>query len=400
MQPLILRGPVHTWRYLGHDRVTSSLVLPFRDAVRLMRVRPFDAATQFGEQRDQTLAHARELSRAIREGEFTPTPWAANVPATLQDGVKIIRGPDGGYSFELEIPPDNLLAQTDGGHRRAALCLLLQHHRDELAKAEKKRADDLAEVHRAAIADIDALPIDVKLYLDGDPKLDFCRLQKSRPVDATLLYTLKAAADQFDDQTNLVALDIARVLNADNRSPFYGVVRFDCLKKGPAKLELPFKTLTAEGKSDLSTSLKGLALVGGYCDLTSKRMADRVVQAYQSIADRRPALLQTGSVLTPFSQGGKRGQSTMWVGLAICLAFRAGRKEPSREDLNDLAEAAWETLRDPPLRNFSAATKRSLIGDFAAHYFRLYDGPFHDAVPVDLVRLVGAGAYGLSKFKE
>src|SRR5262249_15115626 len=142
---------------------------------------------------------------------------------------------------------------------------------------------------------------------------------------------------------------------------------------------LPISTLCSAGASDIATSLVGLARVGvkvGVKD--AAKLAGALVAAYQAIKAYDEAhedefgLLETGKVLTPIGNDGKRGQATMMVGLATCLVYRcgvSGHEAPTDNDLAKLVAAAKVTLGRDVEGNFSGPDKRKLMGRFADAFF-------------------------------
>lgn len=390
--PKVLAGPFHTWAYNGHSRRFANLCLPWMQAIEFFRRVPFDAATGHGCQRNQIKPHAKNLARIIERGEYTPTDFAVSVPPHLQSRIHFETAKDGTPTFRLELQDRDVLPETDGGHRSDALQQLYEECERQSEGAPTQEARDKA-LH--LMQQIEQLPISFKLYLDGEPLQDFGRLQEGRAVDKTLLLSIALATDEFkDDASYSVAKEIATVLNGSRESEFMGRIRFDTT----TDKKLTLKTLTADGSGDLSTSLIGLARVGGYFDQSVKTMAHCVAVCQRRMLDKLKDLTNHGYPLTLPQHGGTLGSATMYIGLGICMAYRMGLHKlqlPSDVMLADLVSAARLAFQDPIEKTFPTALKRKLIGRFAEEFFRDESCEVHCGVPVGLVELLSASSYNL-----
>lgn len=389
-----LSGPVRRWKFLEHTRLFSELTLPFADIVNLVEPVPFDARTGRGSQRQQFSSHVSSLRREINTGAFTPTTWSANVPPELQKSVQLSSD---GTAFTLNLKDGQSLLLTDAGHRRAALLTLHEEWVDSLGKAktfaERARAEQ-------AVADIEALPITVLLYLNGDPQSDFLNLQKGRSVDKTTVLTMSIERGEFDDPAYPLAKSVADLLHKDRQSPFFGLIQFDSTK--PVKDPVRFSTLFARGSSDQGYSLVGLAKVGSYFGMDGKRLANAVVQTFQALKTRAAKestfeCLRHGFPLAPPEAGGKCGSCTMLLGLGVCVAFHMGllgQSIPGHDILGRAVDAARRTLSEPVRGNFGGPLKRKWLGDFAMDFFRDISGEVHEGLPLLLCQILSAGTFG------
>lgn len=388
-----ISGLIHEWRFGKHSRLFSSMILRFSEALKLMRVNPFDGLTNKGEQRLQLPAHVSSISAAVRSGKFTPTPWCCNVPSHMQSRIKIEDG-----QFRIELSDNEFLSQTDGGHRRESLLKIIRDSELLLKKersATKPNLQVIAELE-LAIKDVQQLPISVTVYLDGPPATDFLNLQRGRSVDKSTVFALESACDEFDDPAYNSAIEIARLLHKDRFSPFTGNIRLDA----QSRCSLPLNTVCAKGKSDLSTSLIGLGIIGEYLGLANSKLAACITRVYQAVERRHPGLLQKPSPLTPLSNSGTLAASCMWCGLGILLALRASH-ESLDAHAEELAETCYEVLAHVRIEgSFSSGMKRQFMGELAKAYFRDWTEPLHDGVPLVLCQHLSSTAYAVTPLKK
>lgn len=396
---MLLAGKVHLFNFGKHSRRYANLTLPFREILELTEVRPFSALTRKGEQRHQDPAHMRNLVNSIREGLHTPTAMAASVPPELQGEVRYESAPDGDLTFSLETGAARL-SQTDGGHRRCGLELLLADLQKAVKKEMGRPAPDQEVLALAEVLTEDAyaLPFPLTVYLDTNPQSDFLNLQKGKPVDRSVEFTMKSFADEFDDPAYRRAVELGAALHRAERNPFFGQLRLDTAMR----THLPVATLCARGSSDLSTSLIGLARVGERLGLPNSALVGAVGKIYQQISSRYAELLEPGRPLTPFASSGTRAASTMWVGLAILLCWHARKAGRLADSARELCEVCHEALCDARVAgSFSAADKRVYMGDLARRLFAGTEGvPFHYGVPLELVTLLSATAFNAPRLKR
>lgn len=396
---MIITGAVNFFNFGKHSRRYSNLTLTFREILELSEVRPFSSLTMKGEQRHQEPGHVRNLVTSIRSGTHTPTSMSCNVPLELQAAVQYQQGPDGGQTFTLDT--GNIkLSQTDGGHRRKGLEMLVAEMQKTLQKEQQRPTPDLEVVALAEvlIEDIYSLPFPLMVYLDTNPQLDFLNLQKGKSVDKSVEFTMKSTAGQFEDPAYQCAVELGAMLHKTERNPFFGQVRLDT----GTRSHLPVATLCARGASDQSTSLIGLATVGEYLGLSNASLVSSISKIYQQISKRYPELLEMGLPLTPFANGGTRAASTMWVGLGILLCWHAQDSSIPAASVGELCETCYEVLRDARVEgSFSAADKRVYMGSLARHLFSGVTGePMHDGIPLKLVKTLSATAFNAPKLKK
>lgn len=389
-----VKGPVYTWQFARHSRLYSTITLPFQEATELMRVNAFDGLQNKGEQRVQTAAHVNAIAGAVEDGVFTPTPWSCNVPDELQNRLVMSDG-----CFELQLQPNEFLSQTDGGGRRRALLSLFNSAQSRLLKEKHKPSPDLDVIASCSLVleDIQAMPVTVTIYLDGDPAKDFLNLQKGRPVDKTTIFAMENAVKVFDDPAYQMAVDVAKLLHKDKASPFFGNVRFDSI----SKCSLPISTLCAKGASDLSTSLIGLAIIGDYLGLGAQKLAACITRTFASVEKRYPDLLQNPSPLTPLSNSGTKAASCMWVGIGTLLALKAGHGSLDA-NAQELSECCYEVFQHVEINGaFTSSMKRVFMGDLAKAYFRGVENvTLHEDVPLLLCQYLSATAYNTKPLKK
>lgn len=390
-----LTGEVHTWEAFGHRRTFGVVTLPFERAKALIKPQRYNALTGKGEQRSIFDSHMKKLRSAIESGDYTPTPVSANLSKKHQDHLKVRDG-----FFTLKVNDREPLLLTDGGHRFEAL----SSHATSLSEALENK--DLSEADKKTLkAQLDSIlnaPITVTLYFDGDAKRDFVNLQAGRPVDAAHMFSLKVQQKVLSDPEFKLAFDTATILGKSDKSPFKNLIRFDSRGDAP----LPISTLCGKGASDLATSLIGLAKVGLAAEktLSAEDLAFAVcatfeaIKSYDEAHETEIAILENGKVLTPIGNGGKKGQATMLIGVATCLAYRlslSGKTKPDKGDLEKLVAAVKATLDQEVNGNLSGPVKRKLIGNFAKNFFADVQTDKHQKIPVGLISTLSASTFGV-----
>lgn len=386
-----LTGEATKWVLLDNERNYGTVQnLPFRDANELIMAVPFNGEKGTGSQRGLLDSHVKKLKKEMREGTFTPTAVSASCSKKHLKGLSVQGG-----RFTLDVNSDDPLVQSDGGHRFEALKLLAKDLKKDL-DASPDAGD--AEAIRRWLAQVDDLPVTVTVYFDGDAQKDFVNLQAGKPVDATHVLSLRVKKGMDADPAVKLAFEVAKVLNGTPGSPFHGYIRFD----SRGTLPLPVNTLCARGASDVATSLVGLARIGLLAGKDEQWLADTFMAAYKAVEARAPELLKYGRVLTPIKNEGKKGQSTMLVGVATMLAYRLAsqhRDKPTDEDLSAVADAARETMQETVLGNFSGPMKRQLMGDYASNVLRDLEVAKHDSagkeIPVELIKCLSASTFAV-----
>lgn len=385
---LTLRGQVHNWAINGKTRAFSTLTLPFSQTRQFFKVTPYNALTGRGEQRTVIETHAKKLRSAMEEGDYTPTPFAVGLRKKHHESLKI-----DGNNFELTVKSDNPLSLTDGQHREEALVRRLT----ELAEQLKSAADDAEKQEiQTKIDEINNLPISVILHLDGDTQADFVKLQEGRPVDKSMIFSMKIRNRVLDGPEYLLAFETAKLLNTNPESPFHNLIKFDSRSIAP----LPLTTVCAKSVSDQGTSLIGLAKIGLTTDpaMSAEGLANVVVTTFKALQNSAPAMLEMGKVLAFVGGGGSKGSATMLVGVAVCLAYEMlqhGQTEPSDELINRFIKSVKHTMDVVISGGFSSQQKRTYLANFARDFFK-GTKENHEGVPVGLIKTISASAFGVS----
>jgi hypothetical protein len=384
MTEVTMRGVVRSWKFQGKERAFGEVCLPYGQAVQAFVPETYNALTGRGEQRSQFPAHVKSLARAMEEGSYVPTPVAVALRPHHRKAVVFEDN-----TFVLTVSSDRPLALTDGGHRLAAIGLLLDKVRGSTDGVDEKQA----RAAEKAADEIMALPIHATIYFDGDPKDDFLKLQMGKAVDSSHLLSLRIQQKAFDDPAYRLAFEVARSLTKTAGSPFMGLVRFD--SKGMAPL--PISTLCAKGRSDLATSLIGLARVAP--NREADDLAGLITAVAMALEEGCPDIVDNGKVLALPKNGGTKGAATMLIGVSVCMAYLLRDRESlllTDEDKERLVKAA-ESLDRPVAGNFSGPVKRGLMAEFAQELLWEDDMAKHQGVPVPLLESLSYSAFGLKK---
>jgi hypothetical protein len=393
-----LQGEIHTWEVDegGGKREYIVVTEPYGRARTLFKSDPYSAATGKGEQRAVVESHARKLRREMEAGKFTVStytvglrPWHAKALTYQGEGAS--------RHAVLVVEEQDSLPMLDGGHRFDAI----RQIREEAEKSLKKAAEgEEKEKARRRLERVDALPITTTVLLDGDPQTDFLNLQKGKAVDAAHMFSLKVSRNTDPADKNAAALklafNVAKLLHTNKDCDFYKQVRFD--SKGFAPY--PVSSLCSKGSSDLGTSLLGLARVGlarGKAG-SPEWLAYAVVGSAKALHESAPELLGPDRVLTP-PPDGTRGAASLLIGLGVAMAYRMSLEDsalPTPRDLAQLVAAARKTLDREVKGNFSGPAKRGLFGSFVCDFFRDLDVPKHEGIPLGLISILSASAFGVS----
>ncbi len=384
-----LSGPVHKWKIGLDSRLFGKLVLPFGEARELFAAVPFNAETGNGEQRCSSGPHIKKLSRVMRDGLYTPAEFTISLRDNHKNQAQFDLV-DGVEHFSIEVDYDDPLPVSDGEHRLAGLELLKKEFAAELAKA-----DDPDKVNwESLIDDVLNVPISFTLLLDGTAKVDFVNLQEGRPVDKAHMASMRVCLGGTPPDVK-TAFATAPLLNQHADSPFREKIRLD----SRGMLPLPVSSLCSKGASDLATSLVGLARVGG--KQGAEELCKRVCETFRFLKKNAKELMDFGKVLTPISDGGKKGGATLTVGVAVVWAYRLaalGRPtEPTDEDFQRLLQSAKFCLDERVQGDFAGPAKRKLIGRFAQDFLSDVVDDFHEKLPVSLLKLLSPSAFGVGK---
>lgn len=381
-----IRGAVHTWKIGNHVRKFGVVTLPYREARELAMKFVYNASQGRGEQRTINASHAKKLSKAMQDGEYTPAPASASL--TKEQRKKLLLAND---QFTLEIDSADPLHLIDASHRFEGMELLLAELGQKLKVAEEEK---LRLRLQEDIDEILVLPITLTVYFDGNAQRDFIALQSGRPADKAQIFSLQVQHKQFTDPAFKLAVQVGDLLQKAPEGPFHNLIRFDSRGKAP----FPISTLCAKGSADLAFSLIGLAKVGLAQELDAEALAHCVSVTYKTLVKEAPALIEEEKILSSPSIGTK-GAATMLLGLATLVAYRSaaeGHKKPTSEILRDMATLAGETLDRKVSGGFSGSLKRELLGTFARAFLEDVDEPAHDDLPLGLLRALSASTYGAS----
>jgi hypothetical protein len=385
-----IAGRYNLWTLNGHTRAYADVSLPYRQAVEFVQPVRYNAQTGKGEQRELLPSHAKKLHSEMVGGTYVPTQMTASLRENHRQNLSLDAA---ACTFDLLVKVDDPLPQTDGSHRYAGLALRVRELKDKLARASAEEKSAL----EASLDEVMNLPIGVRIFFDGDPQQDFLALQQGRTVDAAHLLSMKIQKGVTQGDTPYkLAFDAANHLNK-HMGPFHGLIRFDSQdEKGALVKRLPISTLCTRAASDLSTSLVGLAKVGSEFGANARFLAGCVKAAHETLQQQYPSVLEAAKVITPVMNGGTKGSATMLLGVGLCLAYRLLTQErkldEAGEDLTRLVESVARTLDRPVEGNFSAQTKRVLMGEFARDF--LGDLPsLHDGIPVDLLKIIPPSAW-------
>lgn len=361
--------------------------IKFGLARRILKVEPYDPAKGRGEQRNTVGSHVNKLVRAMAAGHFTPASWSGGV---REGHLKNLEIDPKKKRVKLRINERNPIPCLDGGHRNVSL--------EKIRETSDKKQQEA----------VDNLTITVQIYLD--PKWireDFRNLQAGRNVSKSQLKFMQeeesAALTVSPDDKKTPVKNIARktawVMNKlSNKESFLsGDINFT--GEGGGKVQ--YASITAEGGSDLATSIYGgakICLHEGFRQYLSddKTAMDFLVECYTSVwqgiykydsqidyqdpvdgsVEKFPELLLPGKMLRPNSlkAGSTKSGTSLLVMLGNVLAFRmlTIRKDikiPSTE-VKRLVEAAREILNDDVRGGGSGSAKRELTGEFVRYYLQ------------------------------
>jgi hypothetical protein len=367
-----ISGKVEEFGLQGKKRKYLVVSLPFKEAKDIFSAERYRAGTGAGEQRELVMTHVKSIRKEIEDGNFTPT----SVSVGVRENVEVVNKENG--QAEVTICDGVTLPLLDGGHRFAALDLLY-------TKDEHKE-------------DIGNSTVTALVMLDGNTKKDFLNLQKGRPVDKSHIHSLsieEKLVSSKDVEVLTLAYETAKLLNANEQSPFYKQIRFDsCGVSG-----IPIATLSGKGASDIATSLVGgarIALQGGK---NAEWLAKCITIAYSFLKEKSKSLLEVGMKLCPPPQGTK-GSATMLIGVGNLLAFRAimrGVEFPEVTDVDKLCLSALKTLDGQIKGNFAGPTKRTSMGNFAEDFLAdlVNESNNHYGLPKKLIEVLSPSTFAV-----
>lgn len=239
-----LVGRVHSWQYDDEHKPRHFMFVqvPFSFLLNFVDVSIYNDTTGKGVQREEITGHVNSLEKDIRNGDYTPTPFAAHARPVHMVKNRT-ENPDG--TTTVIVASNAKLTSSDGGQRGRALRRLLL------------KAGDAAQKER-----IENLPIGLTVYLEPDRHVqDFINMQKGKNMDRAHLKSLLHRHGKDKDNKNYPLIETCRQvlhgLNEDQSSYLNREVRFDTLDSG----HLRWDALSATGSSELATSFFGGAII-------------------------------------------------------------------------------------------------------------------------------------------
>jgi hypothetical protein len=393
-EKISLQGEIQAWDVGGVNREYIVVTLPYGVASQIYKTNIYSAKSGLGEQRQEIETHVKKLQAAMQAGRFTPTSVAVGTKSSHRKSIQFSELESGEQvrirmaELTIDLDKSEPLPLIDGGQRFGAM------------KRMHKSAD--SEEARKAI---EMLPVTAFIYLDGSTRDDFVALNQGKNIDAAHLLSMRVQQKALSAQDMpyfKLAIEVARLLNEDADSPFYKQIRFD--SRGIAPLNI--NTLCGKGKSDIATSLIGLAKIaidgphGADGPLDAEALAGVFQTAYMTIKEQAGDLYQPNKVLTPPPDGTK-GSATMLIGVATLYTYRLALGDKDEDVVQqELVDAAKESLDDMILGNFSGPYKRECMGAFAKAFFKLCSVEKHHQVPKELVQLLSPSTFGLPKIPK
>src|SRR6185312_3112749 len=278
MATVTLSGKVAKFGLGKHPRRYFTVDLPYAEAVKVYRSRPYSGLTGEGEQRALFPAHVKRLKRAMNADDFTPRAIEAGLTPEQKDRLELH-----GNEATLTVEGAEFIPLLDGQHGLAAL----------------------TEIYAAAGPDtkkvIEAQTITALVLIDNDPRRDFANLQMGRSVDAAHMNVMKIQEGILNDPSMPVALDTAKILNQDETSPWHNDFRFDSYGE-----QMPVSTILAKGASDLTYSVVGGAKIAMDHGKDAAWLAAIYVAAFRAIQNSRPKMLDSDMILSypAYTKGG------------------------------------------------------------------------------------------------
>jgi hypothetical protein len=390
---LVIFCPVQKFVSGGKSRRFLVFTTTVREARQHIKSVPYSACTGEGEQRQINETHVKKILRDMREGEYTPACFAASVPPAFQKGVLITKDEKGKEHAKIKLEDGENLHLPDGGHRLEAIERLIREYREAAKKApdykEAKRLNQLAD----ELEESDLLFI---VYLDGDPQIDFVKLQLGKTIDASHLLTMKVLHELIEGKEGdamRYAFEIANVEVSSKESPFYKAIRFDSNSRG----RNPIASLCTKGV-DQAGSFYGMARLGLKEGWSPNRMCVVVHRIAQAVPQKAPGLCNTHESPLSHPNNGTRGSVALLLGLSILAIYKAAKKDQTTvtdADVDRLLEVANKHLAEGVEWN-ATKKRRAILGRMAADFLADLGELTHEGVPLGLLEVFPPGCYGLS----
>lgn len=359
--------------------------IPFKIAHQIFSRRLFNGETGRGEQRNIDSKHVSKLAKAVENNEFTPTVWGAELTKTHIEQLQY--HDNGRVTLELDLEKFSPIPLIDGGHRNEGLFKLRK-------KFEEEEQD---------VSVIDNQPVTVMIYCDGDPKLDFIRLQEGKPVSRNHLISLRHAKGDLDKPQGFAFEVIKCMADEDSGTFLANLVSFDTR----TSLGLTINGLIGTNASDIC----GSAVAGARICLDYEQPDSFLAQLYQdvydTIHDQCVELTEQDKLFQKYRNGGKKGSINLIIGIGNMLAFRLckeGRDGSTDDDLNAVAVAIQETMsKESDDIALGVDVKRRLFGAYAQFYFAdMVDQdsesplPAHHGIPIELLeKYIAPSSFGV-----
>jgi hypothetical protein len=375
-----IKGQIRDWNLNKAEgrRRYIEVSVPFSVARLCFRTDVFGVEEE-GEQRESIDAWVKRLKKEIASGNFTPTQFGVGLRQRHRDKINLNKN-----TAALTISESDPFPILDGGHRFAALELL----------REETEGTPFSKL-------VDNLPIGVRVYLDGNPRVDFINLQAGKPVHPSHILMMRIKENLLNKDlfaTYQFAQVVAELLNENVESPFYHQIRFS-----GGSAPLVFSALATKGGSDTATSLIGGAKLALEHKKTSEWYANVVVEVFKQIKRLVPDALNAGRLLCP-PPNGKKGSASLLVGIANVIAFREILTEKEFDFGDWFKDCVDEVFNTRVTGNaLSGPGKRMLLKDFTTGFFDDICGGSepkvanHFGIPMPLVRLFGAGSFAVPK---
>lgn len=392
-----IKGNYFTQRLAGHERKFASVCYTYEFLNQIGQAKPFNAYHGKGNQREYKDSHASFISKKMIGGEYTPTSLCLSFDDEQLTRLKI---DEKEKTFEYNGPDDDKLLLSDGQHRMGAIKLVLDHLRAALKVAQEREnpSQEAISALNLQIKETLECELPVTILLDGNNMKDFAALQAGRNADKTHLFAMATHLDAKPEAR--FAFNLARLLNKEGE-PLGGRIRIDGRGKNP----LPASSLCGSSASELATSFIGTAKICARFKQKEPFAARMFKEVMNSFEDFAPELIEygeNGKVLTTSVNNGSIGATTMMIGVLNCFIYKllVEGKSVTPDERQYLAEVAQLCLDVDARNNLSAASKRSLIGNFARNYFLRLDIEKHDQIPLELVELLSVSTFDAVKLTK
>lgn len=336
--------PIRTWNTGGSAIRYTTMSMKYKDVKKYFKPRIFEMTTGTGEQRQNAISHVNRLAGDMVDGLYSPDTWHSAVPDELFGSQ--VEMDDDKNTVTIDLKEDSPLPLVNGFHRESALA--------KLAKGENTGIG------------IDDQPIELLIYLDGEPKQHFLNLQKAKAVDKSHLMSLSRNIPETMSDVVKTAYDLAKLLNENQDSPFYHQVRFVA-----GKLLMPVNTICSHSSGELICSLVGTAKLAESLGKTKEEACEAFCKWWKYLSSEYNTAFSEGKLLAPPHKNGSKGSATLIVGL-INLLIWYDWNESDEQEIQDAIENSLVLLNEKVNHNLSAPHKRLHMQHFAVKLFENY----------------------------